>query len=296
MKNSRTAQNILDNYRETISPSSSTRERLMGEFSQRLMRGDLPNTQVDVPQPLPPPTASLATVGLSPTVVAAVVIGTSVALLAAAWWWREHERQAPQQNPIRIPAGATDVERPTSVRIQQTESATPPQGNPGVVDDQPASVTKPNSRKASPTHGTRSKPARKRGDRKVIGRRDRVPATASAATISKSTSEAAPLPTKTTRNDGDLEEELRLMRDANNALRANKPQTALVLLAEHESRFPRGTLADSRRVARIMALCQAGKVAAARTEAERFLRRAPNSPYAARVRSLCTEPGTPPSR
>jgi hypothetical protein len=90
----------------------------------------------------------------------------------------------------------------------------------------------------------------------------------------------------------DLDQELQLIRLAHDALQAGRPERALAHLAEHAARFPRGTLAQARQVTRILALCQAGKSSAAHAEAQRFLALAPTSPYAARVRAGCAQPGS----
>jgi outer membrane protein assembly factor BamD (BamD/ComL family) len=80
------------------------------------------------------------------------------------------------------------------------------------------------------------------------------------------------------------------MRAAYEALRGGRPDRALEHLAEHAARFPDGELAESREVTHMIALCQTGEVAAARTSAARFLAHAPHSPYAARVRLICSKP------
>jgi hypothetical protein len=86
-----------------------------------------------------------------------------------------------------------------------------------------------------------------------------------------------------------LDDEMRLLKAAYSALRAGKPEQALAQLAEHTWRFPNGELAESRDVAHIMALCRAGKVEASRSEAKRFLSERPSSPFAGRVRAICTK-------
>jgi hypothetical protein len=84
-----------------------------------------------------------------------------------------------------------------------------------------------------------------------------------------------------------LDEELLLLAAAHAALRDGIPERALVQLAEHAWRFPDGQLAESRDVARMLALCRAGKVQLSHSEASKFLSRNPRSPFARRVRSIC---------
>ncbi|HVY47597.1 MAG TPA: hypothetical protein VHB21_17025 [Minicystis sp.] len=77
------------------------------------------------------------------------------------------------------------------------------------------------------------------------------------------------------------------MRDAERALAAGDAHGSLAKLDELSSRFEHGVLREERLAARVLALCAAGDQARARVEAERFLRAAPDSPHAARVRASC---------
>lgn len=56
-----------------------------------------------------------------------------------------------------------------------------------------------------------------------------------------------------------LAAELGLIRDAKQAIREGRGSAALELLDRHARRFPRGQLADERRVTRLAALCLAGR-------------------------------------
>lgn len=84
-----------------------------------------------------------------------------------------------------------------------------------------------------------------------------------------------------------LKEELDLLREAQEDLHAGRPSQALERLAEHARKFPRGALWEEREASRVLALCQLGNVAAAHAQAERFIRRAPDSPFVERVRDAC---------
>ncbi len=81
--------------------------------------------------------------------------------------------------------------------------------------------------------------------------------------------------------------ETTMLREAHAALRGNDPAAALAKLDELATQHPEGVLREERMAARILALCAAGRVADARTEAERFLVELPHSPQADRVRSSC---------
>jgi hypothetical protein len=83
--------------------------------------------------------------------------------------------------------------------------------------------------------------------------------------------------------------EVQLMHDVDSALRAGRSELALTLLDERRG-GDGGVMGEERSVARIVTLCQLGRVDAARAEATRFLRDRPRSPLAARVRATCGKP------
>jgi hypothetical protein len=87
-----------------------------------------------------------------------------------------------------------------------------------------------------------------------------------------------------------LDPELTVLRQAQEDLRSGLPAQALRRLAEYDRRFGKGTLNEERRAIGAIALCQAHPGPAAQAQAERFLRAAPQSPLAGRVRSACQKP------
>ena len=87
-----------------------------------------------------------------------------------------------------------------------------------------------------------------------------------------------------------LDPELTLLRQAQEDLRAGVPAQALRRLDEYDRRFGKGTLNEERRAIGAIALCQTHPGPAAQAQAERFLRAAPQSPLAGRVRSACQKP------
>jgi hypothetical protein len=89
------------------------------------------------------------------------------------------------------------------------------------------------------------------------------------------------------RDAAQLAEEARLLREAETARRAGELERASQKLDEHRRRFPRGVLATERDAARVLLLCDAGRIAEAKKLAGSFLRRHPRSPLADRVRSAC---------
>jgi len=100
----------------------------------------------------------------------------------------------------------------------------------------------------------------------------------------------ASTPSPAASGPSEVDEEVRLVGLAYSLLHDGAPAKALVVLEEHERRFPNGKLAESRRVTRILALCQSGRTADARAERDRFLSRYPRSPFTNRVRTSCGDP------
>jgi hypothetical protein len=81
-----------------------------------------------------------------------------------------------------------------------------------------------------------------------------------------------------------LAEEGRLLAKAHQLIQSGQGQQALDVLRISESRYPRSVLSQEREVLTIEALGATGASSAARVRAERFLKRNPNSPHAARLK------------
>lgn len=81
-----------------------------------------------------------------------------------------------------------------------------------------------------------------------------------------------------------LAEEVAILSRAETELHAGRYQRALVVLAEHERKFPRGTLTQERVAARIRALCGMGRTSEANTLLARL---SPGSVHAGRTREAC---------
>jgi len=84
-----------------------------------------------------------------------------------------------------------------------------------------------------------------------------------------------------------LEEEQRLLRDADDALKAGAPDRALALLSDLATRFPDSALGHERAAERIFALCSAGRRDEAKQATAAFLSSEPTGPLALRVRASC---------
>jgi hypothetical protein len=84
-----------------------------------------------------------------------------------------------------------------------------------------------------------------------------------------------------------LRQETRMLRAAQQALRSGDAAGALSLLEQQDHAFQSGQLQEERSAARVLALCQMGRLTEARSEALRFERRWPTSALLAKVRSSC---------
>ncbi len=84
-----------------------------------------------------------------------------------------------------------------------------------------------------------------------------------------------------------LTPELSLLRRAQAARRSGDPSRALTLLDAHARDFPSAVMAPERDAARVLTLCDLGRVEEARAARARFLDTYPNSPLSARVRAAC---------
>ncbi|HXI54464.1 MAG TPA: hypothetical protein VNO55_00265 [Polyangia bacterium] len=108
-----------------------------------------------------------------------------------------------------------------------------------------------------------------------------------------STRSALPRSAREPAADATIDGEMRLLKEAQAAGADGNWQRALRLLDEYAVRFPSGRLADVRAVAHLTALCKLGQTTMARSEAERFLVRYPNSPFTDRVKRVCATTADP---
>jgi hypothetical protein len=108
---------------------------------------------------------------------------------------------------------------------------------------------------------------------------------AAGAPARAATANAPAAATATTANADTLSDETRLLRAADQALRAGNAQRALTLLDEHAASYPHGALAPERNAERMVARCQLGEVDA--NHAQAYLAAHPSSAFTARIRDAC---------
>ncbi len=97
-----------------------------------------------------------------------------------------------------------------------------------------------------------------------------------------------PSPARVRNRAADLEGEMKLLRQADGALRRGDSAAALVALNKHAAQYPGGVLAQEREGVRAIALCSSGNTSAGQSAAQRFLSSASKSPLASRIRSACS--------
>jgi hypothetical protein len=110
---------------------------------------------------------------------------------------------------------------------------------------------------------------------------------AQAAPATHAEARPAKAPTGARQQPSDLESELALLEQAQQALKRSDSARALELLEKHSAEHPTGVLAAERAAVHAVALCESGKLREGQLEARRFLDRNPTSPLGARVRAAC---------
>lgn len=86
--------------------------------------------------------------------------------------------------------------------------------------------------------------------------------------------------------------EVDVLKRARQELRLGRPAEALRVLADYGRLFGEGTLGEERRALSAIAACQARPGPTAHAAAAAFLRSAPHSPLAERVRVVCATPSS----
>jgi outer membrane protein assembly factor BamD (BamD/ComL family) len=90
-----------------------------------------------------------------------------------------------------------------------------------------------------------------------------------------------------------MDEELAALRDAQESLRAGRPDEAVRVLDRFTATHAGGALEEERRAARIVAACKADGGDRARADAERFLHERPDAVLGERVRAACRQKAPP---
>jgi hypothetical protein len=282
---SRQAKDLLERYRKAESLGSDARARMLSGLRAKMSVGGPPVGATKAS--LKPALSKLASLGK-----AKLLLGLLAVAVPAAWTIHRSQRSVDYTLRTATPS----VPAAPTVVAEATVAAAPsamdgePYGSASAIaaavpfealpEAEPAGEPKTRSRRASPneravTSGTKAGGAEAKAETSSKASAEG-PSAAGA-------SEANPTPEST------LDQEMQLLKRARLAQKAGRPTEALAILAEHAKQFPNGKLSESRDVARVIALCDAGQVQASRAAAERFLAGRPNSPFANRVRTVCTD-------
>jgi hypothetical protein len=314
---SRRTEEILERYRASQSLDEARRVRLLGAIQERIASG------AGIPKPGEAHAHASGQTSLAKTlsIVPKIVLGFALVGAPAAWLARGSlTRGAPQavassvvQASIPpIPAGARTSPSQAALPDPVPESASAPAyPSPGARSAEALVAQRPSqglhrahevASHASPADqalpaiptdhafDTADVPLPSPADRST-------PTLAPAPTLAPTpTPTPTPAPASTpaaSHASPEVDEEVRLVGLAYSLLRDGAPARALAVLEEHERRFPDGKLVELRKVTRVLALCQSGRTADARSERDRFLSLYPRSPYSNRVRSACSDAGSP---
>jgi hypothetical protein len=230
----------------------------------------------------------------TPVIVAAVAVAAAVvAVLALGPGERRHaaSQVAPWAAPHEVePGEPAEGARRRGVAGERSEATTT-----AVSADQDAvrrDAASAGGEASVPTDATSRDAVRPHADAagsadvRTDASRPRRPARSGASVLSEADAPTTPSSTEV----DELRAEMALIREARQALQADRPAGALEVLDAHARAFPEGQMREDRAVLRIEALCAAGKAPQARAEAQQFVRAFPRSAHAERVRATCVEP------
>jgi hypothetical protein len=287
-------RDLAASYRDALRLRPEERARMLRRLQDRLAGGEAARPELDVAPPAL--TRALRPARYAPALAATMGL---LALGSSAWL-----RFGPQPSAARVEplvAAAPHVLSEASAPSSADVSLPAPEPPTAAVPSAPAPQREAQPRAAGRVRASAAAPAR--APLRDAAERKPVEAVRSPTPVSDAT-RAGVGPARAPGKPGvpdehaalardTLDEETRLLADAQLALRSGKAERALALLAEHTWRFPRGQLAEAREVAHVVALCEAGHAASSRAEAKRFLAKRPRSPFAERVRTVCagTAPG-----
>jgi hypothetical protein len=270
------AQALLRDYRAAESLGASARARLLDNLSVRIAAQDWPVDGLDVAPPEPAAQGLLAKLLAGPF----GKIGLAVVLAAVPSAWFLHSTSERPPLLAGLPRGWHESAAQPILQPESLPAEPAPQAAESVSIEPRATGHQALANSAAPAR------TRRAGPQESPSHSEPLTATAEEA------EPRAMAPTASGGVPADMiDEEVRLLSQAHAALRAGRPRDALGKLKEHADSFPNSKLTEARQVARMIALCDSGRRAAARAEAQEFLAARPRSPLANRVRSICAAPG-----
>ena len=272
------AKAALRDYRSAESLGASARARLLDNLSVRIAAQDLPMDGLDVAPPEPAAQGLLAKLLAGPF----SKIGLAVILAAVPSAWLVHSLNERPRSLAGLPSGWHELAAPP---LPVQPEALPREATPPRQAAEPVSIG-PRATGHQPIANAPPAPRARRAHQQET--------TSNSELLNSPEDATEPTPTPPPASGAVpadmIDEEVRLLSQAHAAIRAGRPRDALSKLREHADSFPNSKLAEARQVARMIALCDSGKRAAARAEAQSFLSARPRSPLANRVRSVCVAP------
>lgn len=276
---------MLRAYRRDTKRSGEQREALWSRIEASLDAG-APGPSVEpVPRHAEPrakvePRSVHAAGWVTPVVVAAVAVAAAVVAVIGlgpgerrdvtrqpAPWAAPHEA-APREEAVEAPRSTVSADLPREAATASQGPAVAPRGDEGPRRDVAPSLAETSEPSAEVNDASSARRPTRPGAPKPHG--------------------SVPSPSSTEVDE--LRAEMALIREARQALQADRPKGALEVLDAHARAFPRGQMREDAAVLRIEALCAAGKAPQARAEVRLFLRAFPGSAHAQRMRATCSEP------
>jgi hypothetical protein len=279
---SRLNKELMDQVRAAQRLDPATLDRMASSFQKRLAHGDAPLSGIDASPVVLSKLSWLAELlAATATKIGLAVVGLTalggVSLLAM----RKTEVMAFSPGELDAPREVTPIwHGPLVPLLSQPVAET--------AEEAPEQAPKSRSVRqahASDPHEPRDDAPNPAQDSEELGDTDQKARTEERAAAPEVHASRAP-------SGSNLEAELALVQGAYAEMNAGHLPEAFGLLDQHEARFSHGALEQARDVARMLALCAAGKPEAAKGRARAFLQQHPKSSFAARVRNVCDTPLT----
>jgi hypothetical protein len=250
------AREILEAGRIGDEPTAADRRRVRASVMQAIAAGGAGGLASSA-------AAKASAAGLKAGAVSVwkIVVGLTVATAVAGGVASRFTGEAPRPSTTAVAAVSAPI------------APAPPPPEPAASAPIAAPTAEPSASAPQPV----ASPARPSPH--PVAPRPRAPAAPVASTSSEAPAAPPPPPEDT------LAAEAAELREAHRAMQGGDPARALAVLDGRQAKG--NALREEREAARVLALCQLGRVDEARAAAARFLQSSPRSPLADRVRGAC---------
>ncbi|MBK8259195.1 MAG: hypothetical protein IPK82_41880 [Polyangiaceae bacterium] len=230
--------------------------------------------------------------------IGAVAIVGGAAVATATYWSASTTPEAP--SVVASEKAAPTVADPqNTVATLESEVEAPPVAAASPAPADSAAPAAPNSAAALAAPADSAAPANAvaHASQNDVSPRSTAAAVASptgAATprVATASPTTEPAPAVAASDPAGLSEEVAAIRSARDALNAGRASTCLTAVDAYFARFPKGRLSAEARFLKAQALLASGRGAEAAAVAKGMLAGNPNSPYAARLRTIAGEDDT----